>query len=382
LNFHQGFICPVSKSTQIAGLLERTALIIWDEVPMQNKYDFEIVNLLLKDFRGNDVLFGGVPVIFGRDFAQILPVVKRANRARTVAANIQQSHFWPRFTVLHLRRNMRLISGNDNFLFGKWIRNLFYDAIQYGHILFPSFVRTMDSPAAFFDQVYSVEWMRTAQADISFFRDRAILTTRNDTVAAINNDILKRLPGQSRVYDAVDSVNFNIMGEDMERSDIFQEFSRAQNPSGLAPSRLELKVGASIICFRNLFPREGLCNGTRMVITKFRDYCIKVRIIGGQFHNEDRVIPRITLTADMGEGTWKHSRKQFPVRLCFAMTINKVQRQLLKKVEIDLRQSVFTHGQFYVALSRVTDMSNLDILLPYRGSGKVENIVYPEVLLR
>ena len=48
-----------------------------------------------------------------------------------------------------------------------------------------------------------------------------------------------------------------------------------------------------------------------------------------KFHGEDRVIPRITLTADMGEGAWKYSRKQFPVRLCFAMTINKAQGQSL-----------------------------------------------------
>jgi ATP-dependent exoDNAse (exonuclease V) alpha subunit len=70
------------------------------------------------------------------------------------------------------------------------------------------------------------------------------------------------------------------------------------------------------------------------------------------------------------------------VRLYFIMTINKAQGQSLQKVGIDLRQSVFTHGQFYVAFSRVTDMANLDVLLPYRGSGMVENIVYPEVLLR
>jgi hypothetical protein len=65
-----------------------------------------------------------------------------------------------------------------------------------------------------------------------------------------------------------------------------------------------------------------------------------------------------------------------------AYSNNKAQGQSLQKVGIDLRQSVFIHGQFYVAFSRVTDVANLDVLLPYRGSGMVENIVYPEVLLR
>jgi hypothetical protein len=70
------------------------------------------------------------------------------------------------------------------------------------------------------------------------------------------------------------------------------------------------------------------------------------------------------------------------VRLYFAITINKAQGQSLQKVGIDLRQPVFTHGQFYVAFSTVTNVANLDVLLPYRGSGMVENIVYSEILLR
>jgi hypothetical protein len=45
----------------------------------------------LRDIRDCEEPFGGLPVILNGDFAQILPVIKRANRARTVAANLQQS---------------------------------------------------------------------------------------------------------------------------------------------------------------------------------------------------------------------------------------------------------------------------------------------------
>jgi ATP-dependent DNA helicase PIF1 len=55
---------------------------------MQNKYDFEAVDRTLRDIRNCEEPFGGLSVILGGDFAQILPVVKRANRARTVAANL------------------------------------------------------------------------------------------------------------------------------------------------------------------------------------------------------------------------------------------------------------------------------------------------------
>lgn len=42
-------------------------------------------------------------------------------------------------------------------------------------------------------------------------------------------------------------------------------------------------------------------------------------------------------------------RKQFPVKLCFALTINKVKGQTYEKVGIS---PVFAHGQLYVAFSR------------------------------
>ena len=65
------------------------------------------------------------------------------------------------------------------------------------------------------------------------------------------------------------------------------------------------------------------------------------------------------------------------------MTINKGQGQSFDTVGVDLRTSVFTHGQFYVAMSRVTDVNRLAVLLPEdEMSNRVRNIVYPEVLLR
>jgi hypothetical protein len=71
--------------------------------------------------------------------------------------------------------------------------------------------------------------------DISFFRDRAILIIKNDTVADINVRILTRLAGETRVYDIINFINFNTI-EEGNRPDIFIEFLRAQNPSGLPPA--------------------------------------------------------------------------------------------------------------------------------------------------
>jgi hypothetical protein len=61
----------------------------------------------------------------------------------------------------------------------------------------------------------------------SFFRNRAILITKNDTVADINVRILTRLTGETRVYDIINSIHFNTIKEKNNRPDISIEFLRA-----------------------------------------------------------------------------------------------------------------------------------------------------------
>lgn len=74
------------------------------------------------------------------------------------------------------------------------------------------------------------------------------------------------------------------------------------------------------------------------------------------------------------------SRKQFQIRLCFVMTINKSQGQPFKRVDIDLRQPVFSYGQFYVAVSRTSSVADLHILSLFPDRQLAINESYSEVL--
>ena len=149
---------------------------------------------------------------------------------------------------------MRLILRANNTRFSEWIRNLFYNSVIYGRILLPIYIHTTDSAEVFFYKIYLIKQIQLQDIirNISFFRDRVILIIKNDTVADINVRILTWLAGETRVYDTVNFISFNTM-EEGSRPDIFIEFLRAQNPSGLPPARLELKIGIPVICFRNLF---------------------------------------------------------------------------------------------------------------------------------
>lgn len=114
-----------------------------------------------------------------------------------------------------------------------------------------------------------------------------------------------------------------------------------------------------------------LCNGTRLVVKKLHNHLIEATILVGPHKGEDVFIPRIRLQPD--GLVFDFQRKQFPVRLSYAMTINKSQGLTLKVVGIDLSEQPFSHGQ----LSRVGSPSNLFVLT---SDSKAKNVVYRSVL--
>ncbi|CAM9218937.1 unnamed protein product, partial [Ectocarpus sp. 12 AP-2014] len=70
-------------------------------------------------------------------------------------------------------------------------------------------------------------------------------------------------------------------------------------------------------------------------------------------------VSRITFEVKVERQGISFRRQQFPLRVCYAMTINKSQGQTLARVGLDLRDDVFCHGQLYVALSRTTSSKNV-----------------------
>ncbi len=142
----------------------------------------------------------------------------------------------------------------------------------------------------------------------------------------------------------------------------------------MPPNNLVLQIGSSIMLLRNIdAPR--LCNGTRLCVMSLMPHIIEAIILTGNAKGEDVFIPRVPITSTDMPFTFK--RLQFPVRLAFAMSINKAQGQSLQIAGINLETPCFSHGQLYVACSRVGTGRNLYF---FARNAKTKNIVYQTAL--
>ena len=130
----------------------------------------------------------------------------------------------------------------------------------------------------------------------------------------------------------------------------------------MPPHELPLQVGSPIILLRNM--AGGLANGTRMIVTKLMPHVIEAEVATGPKAGERVCIPRLSITpSDVENMPFTLRRRQYPVRAAFAMTVNKSQGQTLKRVGIYLPKSVFSHGQLYVAMSRVGSKEGVCVLV-------------------
>jgi hypothetical protein len=156
------------------------------------------------------------------------------------------------------------------------------------------------------------------------------------------------------------------------------------NPPGMLPHCLHLKVGSIYMLLRNMNIKLGLCNGARFVLLKnlncSNPFVLKCQLIPQTQTDEPTVffLPRINCTATE-QYPFQFQHKQFPILPAFAMTINKSQGGTFDKAGIDLSTHVFSHGQLYVALSRVRSFASLRILLPEETTSTM-NHVYVEIL--
>ncbi|KAK9070527.1 hypothetical protein SSX86_010929 [Deinandra increscens subsp. villosa] len=323
INISPEAMCNVSKKTNLAQLLIETSLIIWDEAPMSDRECFECLDRTLRDILDNpNVPFGG----------------------EVTEASVPDS---------------KAIQVPTEFL------------IQHAD----------DALLKLIDFIYDTDSLQAPSAQS--LAQKAIVCPKNKTAAEINSLVLQMTPGVVSSYLSTDSVEPHA-GDNGGTEVLYpDEYLNGLTFQGLPPHCIELKVDTPVILLRNLNQNGGLCNGTRLIITQLLPRVIEARIMTGTCIGKRVYIPRITFLHDDKELPFLFRRRQYPLKVCYAMTINKSQGQSLQKIGVYLPEHVFGHGQLYVACSRATSPQSLKILIvPQEGysSNTTKNIVYSDLL--
>ncbi|XP_042757711.1 uncharacterized protein LOC122197560 [Lactuca sativa] len=399
LNLTKDSFCSFASDSDVAELLKKTSLIIWDKAPMIHKHAFEALDRSLKDilscdFRGNSKLpFGGKTIVFGGDFRQILPVVPNGSMQDIVNASLSSSYIWSSCKVLTLTKNMRLsVLASDiqeTATFAKWILDIGegkVGGLNDGKAIIdiPTdllIVDSVDPIGSLIGFVYPSIVENTKNS--IYFQERAILASKNEVVQEINERLLKLFPGDPQEYLSSDSLSYvDFVHDEVDETLYSPDVLNGLRHLGMPIHKLVLKVVVPVMLLRNIDQKCELCNGTRLQVIALGKRVIEAEIISGSNIGNRTFIPRMFLTPSDKRIPFIFQRRQFPLAVCFAMTINKSQGQSLSRVGLFLRQPVFTHGQLYVALSRVKSKARLKILILDKDgklTNTTSNVVFKEV---
>ena len=393
LHPHEKSTLNITAQSSLARLLQRARLLLVDEATLLHRFQLEALDRTLRDLMNQqNIPFGGKIIILAGDFRQCLPVIPGANRSDIVNACINHSPLWNKFQVQSLTENMRVRASGDPILehFANWTLSLGDGTIndQQGRIIIPkenlfqinpntqnNKENELRSLVEFCEQIFPN--MVENVLDPKWLEGRAVLAPTNKEVDEINDLMESKMPGISTKLSSADALeNY----QDVMRFNI--EYLNSLYPKGFPRHIISLKPGMPLMLLRNINPKEGLCNGTKLIYV--RNINMKVLVCKLPGRDKDILIPRIKFLPDPGSFPFEWSRLQFPVRVAFSSTINKSQGQTLKQVGVWLRYPVFGHGQLYVASSRVGNPSALKIPIkqqPRQQVDQTDNVVYREVLL-
>ncbi|XP_076960123.1 uncharacterized protein LOC143636413 [Bidens hawaiensis] len=195
--------------------------------------------------------------------------------------------------------------------------------------------------------------------------------------------MLALFPGEEIEYLSSDSLAEceNVL-DDVDPKLYSPDLLNGLRMSGMPNHRLVLKVGVPIILLRNINHKKGLCNGTRLQVISLGRCVIEAKVVSGTNIGYHTLISRVSLTLTDKKLPFKLKRRQFPISVCLAMTINKSQGQSLSRVRLYLKDPVFSHVQLYVALSRVKSRDGIKLVILDKESkltNKTTNVVYKEI---
>jgi len=289
------------------------SLLVIDEISMLGQCYLEMLDKVFKKVKGNDIVFGGMQVIFTGDFLQLPPI-------------------------------------HDNFCFWSQV----WEDLELHTIYLTKMYRVSDP-------VYT-EMLSRIRVAKHTADDNKELYKRLNAFKTLEIDYSNNKIEPTFLYSKKVNVNEKNM-EELEKNPnellIFKaSYSDVADDVKIdkADQLLYLKVGAQVMLTTNLDVEAGLVNGSRGVITTYESRQITVKFLNGL------EMPFSTHETPVEEdGKVLYKINQYPFILAYALSIHKVQGSTLDYAIIDIGYSIFEASMSYVALSRVRSLDGLFI---------------------
>ena len=301
------------------------------------------IDVVLREYRGIDKPFGGIQMVFVGDIFQIAPVPPRGvNESEAFANDYKSIWFFDCEGYIDL---------SPKFIKFEWVH------------------RHLDKP--FRDKLESIRRNDIDANTLNYFNEKVNVPIPPSAIALCTTNA------------QVDSYNGNYMGQIDQKEVRFigesKNFKESEMPTD---KELALKKSARVMILKN-DSQDRWVNGTFAVITELTMTSIKIKIIlsNGKYSKEYQILPETwekydyQLVKDEEAKKDKYKPvvvgyfKQYPIRVARATTIHKSQGQTFENVLVDFGSSgAFTHGQAYVALTRVKSHDGLFLKVPLRQS--------------
>ncbi len=311
-------------------LIESLDTLILDEASMVRADVIDAIDFSLRKNGGNPSLpFGGKQIVLVGDLYQLEPIVQGKNEE---TQTLNEIYGGLRFYQAHVFRHLKLFTIELKEVY-RQKDPLFVSLLDK--------IRTKTLTNAELDQLNS----RVLPVPISETGNHILtLTTKLDASQKINQSKLSELDGESQLY----------------RAEISGNFDSVAYPSDLD---LKLKIGAQVMFIKNN-PEGQWVNGSLGIVAGLSDSIIRVELDhGGMCTVEKEVWENVKYKFNKDTGKVEQevigSYKQFPLKPSWAITVHKSQGMTFERLRVDFGDGTFAYGQAYVALSRVTSFEGL-----------------------
>jgi hypothetical protein len=340
--------------------LRKVSVIFWDEISMVNYHIAETVDRSFRYLMRNDSLFGGKVVVFCGDFRQLPPVIKHG---RGEFYSLLNRDWFVSARRVNFTKNFRV---STDATYDSILSNVGDGTVEQVSVPESCIAQNLNEAIdrVFGDDVTADEYI-----------GKVILAYTLQQCSIVNDAVFEKIYGD---------INYSFAADDLSeclQPDCYPcEYVASLAIHGCPPAMLPLKIKARYMIMRNLNPPD-VCNGIMAELIRFTRFNCSLKLLSGAGKGSIICLPRCTfyVASEVSGLPFNFKRRQFPITPAYCLSVHKSQGQTLQVIGMVGDSDAFSHGQLYVAMSRVGSWSQFVFYSP-RAEDFIKNKVSKRLL--